>query len=172
MLARRWAAARLLGRAGVVGALSLCGLSASACGPARDNGFVGSVDLGDDVVGPDLQLDDAFFYCRIQPEVLTRHSCAQGESGEQGNCHEARSALRLLATDDPPPCDDAGFVVDDVPDAYAKNLDAVRFSVQSDALTSPLYLRPLNRASHPRRIFGEKDAAAGLIVEWISGAMP
>jgi hypothetical protein len=135
-----------------------------------DNGVLGTVDLGDDFVAPDLQLDEDFFYCRIQPEVLTEHSCATGASGEGGSCHDSRSALRLLDTDAPPPCDADGFVVDSVPDAYAQNLEAVRFSVQSDALTSPLYLRPINRASHPREIFDSNDPAADLILEWIAGA--
>ncbi len=134
--------------------------------------MLGSVDLGDDFVAPQLQLDDAFFYCRIQPDVLTKYSCASGGSGEQGSCHDTRSSLRLMATDAPPPCDKNGAVTDAIPDAYQSNLDAVRFSVQSDPLSSPLYLRPLNHASHPRAIFGENDEAAKLIVEWISGANP
>jgi hypothetical protein len=141
-----------------------------ACGPARENGVLGSVDLGDDFVAPQLQLDEAFFYCRIQPDVLTKHSCATGGNGEQGRCHDSHSALRLLATDAPAPCDKHGAVVGPVPDAYKANLEAVRFSVQSDPLSSPLYLRPLNRASHPRMVFGENDPAAQLIVEWIAGA--
>jgi hypothetical protein len=128
--------------------------------------------LGDDFVAPDLQLDADFFFCRIQPEVLTKHSCASGEDDENGSCHDSRSALRLLDTDDPAPCDGDGAVVDAVPDAYQANLDAIRFAVQSDPLSSPLYLRPLNRASHPRAIFDDDDEAAQLIVEWISGAAP
>jgi hypothetical protein len=128
--------------------------------------------LGDDFVAPDLQLDSDFFYCRIQPDVLTKHSCASGGDGESGSCHDSRSALRLIDTDAPPPCDDDGAVVDAVPDDYQANLEAVRFAVQSDPLTSPLYLRPLNRASHPRQIFDDGDDAAKLIVEWISGAAP
>ena len=128
--------------------------------------------MGDDFVAPDLQLDSDFFFCRIQPDVLTKHSCATGASGEMGSCHDSRSALRLIATDAPAPCDDQGAVVDQIPDAYQMNLDAVRFAVQSDPLTSPLYLRPLNRSSHPRAIFDENDAAAKLIVEWISGGTP
>jgi hypothetical protein len=129
----------------------------------------GSVDLGDDFVAPELQLDEDFFYCRIQPEVLTRHSCATGEDGESGGCHDSRSALRLAATDIEATCA-GGAAVGEVPDAVQANFEAVRFSVQSDPLTSPLYLRPLGRASHPRAIFNEDDAAAELIVEWISGA--
>ena len=151
----------------VAGALSL-----AACGASSDNGFTGSVELGDDFVAPDLQLDEDFFVCRIQPEVLTKYSCAGGGDGESGNCHDSRSALRLIDTDVAAPCDPDGRVIDAVPDAYARNLDAVRFSVQSDPLTSPLYLRPLGRASHPRTIFDERDAAADLLVEWISGGGP
>jgi hypothetical protein len=145
-------------------------LACSGCGPARDNGVLGSVDLGDDFVALDLQLNEGFFYCRIQPEVLNKYSCASGASGEKGSCHDSHSALRLMATDDPAPCNKDGTVVGQVPDAYKSNFEAVRFSVQSDPLSSPLYLRPLNRASHPRMIFSEGDQAAKLIVEWIAGA--
>jgi hypothetical protein len=153
-------------------ASALAAFLLSACGPAHENGVVGTVDLGDDFVAPQLQLDEAFFFCRIQPEVLTMHSCAGGDVGEAGGCHDSRSALRLLATDAPPPCDGSGNVTAPVPDAYRENLEAASFSVQSDPFTSPLYLRPLNRASHPRAIFGPDDAAAKLIEEWIAGAGP
>jgi hypothetical protein len=155
--------------AGAVLAGALC---LTGCGTSSDNGFTGSVELGDDFVAPDLQLDEDFFVCRIQPEVLTRHSCATGGSGESGSCHDSRSALRLLDTDVAAPCDADGRVVDAIPDAYAKNLERVQLSVQSDPLTSPLYLRPLGRASHPRVIFDESDAAADLILRWISGEAP
>ena len=147
-------------------------LESSGCGSTQDNGVLGTVDLGDDFVAPDLQLDSDFFYCRIQPEVLTKYSCATGKSGEAGSCHDSRSAMRLIDTKAPPPCDKSGAVVGPIPDAYQMNLEAVRFAVQSDPLSSPLYLRPLNRASHPRQIFDENDPAAKLIVEWISGATP
>jgi hypothetical protein len=142
-----------------------------ACGPAESNGWLGTVDLGDDFVAPDLQLDESFFFCRVQPEVLARHSCAAGAAGEMGSCHDGNSALRLVASDDAPPCDDDGALIDDVPAAYSANFEAVSFSVQSDPLTSPLYLRPTGNASHPRTIFDEDDEAARLIVDWISGAV-
>jgi len=154
------------------GALIAGALSLAACAASSDNGFTGSVELGDDFVAPDLQLDEDFFVCRIQPEVLTRYTCASGGDGEAGSCHDSRSALRLLATDVPAPCDAEGRVVDAIPDAYARNLEAVRFSVQSDPLTSPLYLRPLGRASHPRTIFDGGDEAADLLVRWIAGEGP
>ena len=147
-------------------------LLGAGCVSTDDNGIIGSVGLGDDFVAPDPQLDEAFFYCRIQPEVLTKYSCATGKSGEGGGCHDSQSAMRLRATKAKAPCDSSGAVVGTVPDAYAENLDAVQYSVQSDPLTSPLYLRPLNRASHPRAIFSSGDPAAKLILDWISGAGP
>lgn len=132
--------------------------------------MLGTVDLGDDFVAPELQLDADFFYCHIQPDVLSKHSCASGDAGDNGGCHDSHSALRLLATDAPSPCDADGVVVSAIPEAYEANFEAVRFSVQSNPLDSPLYLRPLGRASHPRVIFPDDDPAAELIVEWISGA--
>jgi len=141
-------------------------LLAQAC--AAQNGVTGTVDPGDNFVAPDLTLDESFFFCRIEPEVLQKHSCAGGGAGEQGTCHDSRSALRLRVHSDSPPCDASGRVTGRVPDAYRADLEAVQFFVQSDPLTSPLYLRPTNRASHPRRIFDASDPAAKLITDWIS----
>jgi hypothetical protein len=149
-------------RAGLLGVLVLV----SACG--AQNGVSGTVDPGDNLVAPDLPLDEDFFYCRIEPEVIQQHNCATGDSGDAGHCHDSRSALRLIASSDPAPCDSAGRVTGKLPDAFTANLEAVRFFVQADPLTSPFYLRPLNLASHPRRIFSEQDPAAKLIEEWIS----
>jgi hypothetical protein len=140
----------------------------AAHGCAVQNGITGTVEPGDNFVAPDLSLDEAFFYCRIEPQVIQQHHCASGDNGEAGQCHDSRSALRLIASDDPPPCDASGRVTSAVPDAYQKNLDAVEFFVQADPLTSPFYLRPINQASHPRQIFDANDPAAKLIEEWIS----
>jgi hypothetical protein len=156
-------------RRGLSLALAYCALC-GGCGSTQDNGYLGTVDLGDDFVAPELQLDSDFFYCRIQPDVLTKHSCAGGGSGESGSCHDSRSALRLIATDATAPCDGDDVVIGAVPDQLQDNFEAISFSVQSNALDSPLYLRPLGRASHPRMIFDEGDPAADLIVEWIAGA--
>jgi hypothetical protein len=148
-----------------VGLLAVFALAA-ACGV--QNGLTGTVDPGDNLIAPELPLDEAFFYCRIEPEVIQRFKCASGESSDSGGCHSSRSALRLMDTSEPPPCDGNGRVNAKVPDAYASNLEAARFFVQADPLTSPLYLRPINLASHPRQIFDAQNAAAKLIEEWIS----
>jgi hypothetical protein len=146
----------------------LLGVLVFVLGCGANNGVTGTVDPGSNLVAPDLPLDEAFFYCRIEPDVIQQHHCASGDSGESGMCHDSRSALRLIASDDPAPCDASNKVNATVPDAYSANLEAVRFFVQADPLTSPFYLRPLDLASHPRQIFNEQDPAAKLIEEWIS----
>lgn len=139
---------------------------AQAC--SAQNGFTGTVDPGDNFVAPDLTLDERFFFCRIEPEVLQKHSCARGAAGEQGTCHDSRSALRLQPNMDSAPCDSAGGLVGAVPDSYRADLEAIQYFVQTDPLSSPLYLRPTNQSSHPRRVFDTSDPAARLIAEWIS----
>lgn len=129
----------------------------------------GTVDLGDNIVPPDLQLDEDFFYCEIQPNVLTAKSCAGGAAGEGGMCHSDRSALRLIDTMDPPPtCVDGEVVGGSVSADYVINFERVQFEVQSDPLSSPFYRRPIGLDSHPRVIFTETDPCAELISEWIN----
>jgi hypothetical protein len=142
-----------------------CGI---ACGDTSENGFVGSIDLGSDIVPPEVVLDEETFVCVIQPEVLTRHMCASGMNGESGGCHSSRSALRLVNAPEDPPCNAENQVVGPVPESYMRNFEAVRFAVQADPESSPLYLRPTGRAAHPRVIFGADDPAAELIASWIA----
>lgn len=160
---RGWHSAEVPFRIGLF-ALLAC---AWACGPTERSGVLGGVELGDNFVAPDLALDADFFYCRIQPDVIQRHGCAGGQSGESGSCHDSQSALRLLDASESVECED-DVLLGDPPEAHAANLEAAVFFVQSDPLTSPLYLRPLGRASHPRRIFDEDDEAADLLIEWIA----
>lgn len=149
-------------------ALALLGIGAlcGGCSSTDDNGVLGSIDLGSDIIPPEIALDEETFVCRIQPDVLTRHSCAGGTDGE--GCHSSRSAFRLREIDDEPPCNAEGQITGTVPEDIALNFEAVRFVVQADPETSPFYLRPIGRAAHPRVIFGADDPAAELIAEWIA----
>ncbi len=130
----------------------------------------GTIDTGDNFVPPDLMLDEDFFYCRIQPEVITTYRCGRGADGEGGMCHSSKSALRLSAMAEevaPPPCE-ADRVTGTVPPSYMQNFMAVQLSVQSDPLSSPFYRRPVGLDSHPRVVFDEGSEPADLIVQWIS----
>lgn len=133
-------------------------------------GACGTVDLGDNFVAPNLRLDEDFFYCRIQPEVISAQSCASGGAGEMGSCHTARSALRLNADAErvPAPMCDDDRVIGVVPLEYEANLTAVRFTIQSDPQSSPFFTRPTGQASHPRTIFDPASPEAQLIIEWIA----
>ena len=52
-------------------------------------------------MAPDLALDEDFFYCRIEPEVIQKYGCASGSTGERGQCHDSRSALQAIRTQPP-----------------------------------------------------------------------
>jgi hypothetical protein len=141
-------------------------LAATATGCVFDE-----VDRGDNFVPPDLSLDEDFFYCQIQPNVVSAQSCASGQAGEAGTCHSARSSLRLSVTaetDTPPACDAANVVTGTVPPSYQENFQAVQFTVQNDPTSSSFYRRPLGLDSHPRVIFDEASPEADLIRRWIA----
>jgi len=135
-----------------------------------------TVDLGDNFVAPDVQLNEDYFFCKVQPEAIAAYHCAGGAAGEMGSCHSARSALRLSImgeTDAPPTCTETApddFTVSGtVPASYMTNLEAVRLDVQSDPLSSPLYRRPLGLDSHPRVVFPDaSDPGAVIIQTWIT----
>jgi hypothetical protein len=126
-----------------------------------------TVDLGDNPEPPDLSIDEDFFHCRIQPEIITEFRCAAGIASDGGGCHLSRSALRLVEVNAPPRCQD-GRLVGAPPVESAVNLERVRTVVGVDAETSQFYRRPLGLDSHPRRIFEESSPAAELVRMWLN----
>lgn len=133
----------------------------------------GVVDLGDNIIPPVNQVDEEFFFCQIQPNVITAQSCAPGIAGD-ASCHAATSALFLedAAGLTPPACDPMtgellpGAVV---PDVYMRNLTRVRSFVGSDPMSSPFYRRPLGLDSHPRVIYALGSMEEMLVRDWILG---
>ena len=128
----------------------------------------GTVELGDHFVSPDPIIDEDFFYCRIQPDILNVHRCASGGPGEEGSCHSARSALRLSidAESVSALCED-DRLLEDPPDSWKSNLENIRFTIRNDPLSSPFYRRPTGLDSHPRVLFNEGSDEADLIITWI-----
>ena len=145
--------------------IPLLGILALLCGVG-----CATEPLGDNFEQPEVQIDEDFFFCRVQPEVIALHRCASGGDGD-GGCHSTRSAMRLdpLGETDPPPsCDADGVIVGGVvPQSYRNNLEAVRFAVRPDPLSSPILQRATGGASHPRVIFDISSVEADLIIEWI-----
>lgn len=127
-----------------------------------------TVDLGDNFDAPEIALDEDFFYCEIQPNVISKSRCAAGGSGDGDGCHAQKSALRLIDVPSDPRCDE-GRVVGSPPAEAEVNLERVRASVGADADASPLYRRPLGLDSHPRVIFDARSPEAMLLRTWLNG---
>jgi hypothetical protein len=130
-----------------------------------------TVDLGDNFEAPEIDVDENFFHCEIQPHVITEFRCATGMGGEAGGCHSARSALRLVEAPVDPRCRD-GRVVGAPPEESQTNLERIRTTLGVDAEASPFYRRPLALDSHPRRIFEANSEAAQLIRQWLNQGSP
>lgn len=137
---------------------------AGACVPTAAE----TVDLGDNFAAPEIALDTDFYYCEIQPNVISASSCATGTSSDGGGCHSQKSALRLIEVPGEARCQN-GRVVGTPPPEAEVNLERVRAAVGADADASPLYRRPLGLDSHPRVIFDARSPEAGLLREWLNG---
>ncbi len=127
-----------------------------------------TVDLGDNPEPAQLSLDENFFHCEIQPNVLTAQGCASGGPGEGGSCHTARSALRLVEVSAPSLCQNGKLVGLPAPESEL-NFQRVSADVGIDADSSPLYRRPLGLDSHPRMVFSADSMPAMLLRQWLNG---
>lgn len=152
-----------LGRLCVLG-LSVLGIAAGC-----------TIEVGENIVQPNTQLSEDYFYCRIQPDVVEAASCATGAAGDSGGCHLAQSSLRLVDTTGTtrPACTGAdmgqlapGAVV---PPEYLDNFQRVQFTLGPDAESSPFYRRPTGMDSHPRRAVDM--AQEMLILDWFGSAL-
>jgi hypothetical protein len=171
-LPRLWQAGLVIGSARaslVVGAWAL-GLLLPSCG---------TVELGENLVQPNTQLSEDYFYCFIQPDVIGPAGCATGMAGDSGGCHMAQSSLRLVdaAGTTRPSCtgtSDAARTVRLAPGAvvppeYVENFQRVQFTLGPDAESSPFYRRPTAMDSHPRRAVDAMQEQ--LILNWFGSAL-
>ena len=154
----------LSARKGRIVCALVAGAQIAACAPTA----LETVDLGDQIEAPELNLDEQFFHCEIQPKVLTQYGCAAGGPGDSGGCHAARSALRLVDAPTAPTCQGGRVVGMPSPESLV-NLERVRADIGVDADSSPLYRRPTGLDSHPRVIFASDSEAAALLRSWLNG---
>lgn len=153
-------------RLGLVNLLCVVSLGAASSACA-------TVDPGPNFVVPDEQFDADFFFCRIEPEVLTARKCGPGDpaAGDAANgCHFNSSAVSGMAIAPHPPID----CVDGRPanrgqigagSAAQGNLQAASLVMSRDFATAPLLLRPTGQ-NHPRAIFLRGDPAEDIIRQW------
>lgn len=150
---------------GVVLGLALgLGISASACT---------TVDPGPTFVVPDEQFDADFFFCRVEPEVLTAKRCGAGDpaAGDAANgCHFNASAVSGMALVNHAPIDCAnGRPVNRAQlgagSGAQGNLQAASLVMSRDIATAPIFVRPTGQ-NHPRAIFPREDPVAEVLREW------
>jgi len=132
-----------------------------------------TVDPGPNFVVPDENFDADFFFCHVEPQVLTVKKCGPGDpaAGDPANgCHFNASAVSGMALSNHAPIDCAG----DHPTNRAQigaggaaqgNLQAVTLEMSKDINTAPLLLRPTGQ-NHPRKIFDRNDPAAEVLRQW------
>ncbi|MBX7193559.1 MAG: hypothetical protein K1X94_16000 [Sandaracinaceae bacterium] len=136
-------------------------------------GACGTIDLGDNIVPPNVRVDEDRFYCEIAPQILAAHSCATGGTAECTgmSCHASTSSFRLARTVTLPMCTD-GAPVGPVDPALADDYRAVTLFLGSDSASSPFWRRPVHADSHPCTVFSEMSPESELIADWIeSGAL-
>ena len=131
-----------------------------------------TVDLGDNFTQGEVAVNDDFFYCRVQPEVISAFSCSEGAAGEGGQCHGDMSAMRLRTIPTLVACDVDGVVSGTISPEERTNFEASRAQVSGTSSNSPLLLRPIGLQSHPRVIFAPGDPPADILRMWIDGAGP
>lgn len=131
-----------------------------------------TVDPGADFAVADVLLDEAYFYCEVEP-VLFAHSCGSGDPAQgdaSGGCHNHVTSYRL--TDYAPTvaegCTGVVPAPGSVTEAARQNYRASQARMKLDTTVAPLLTRPTGRAAHPRVIFDEDSEAATVIRQWAS----
>lgn len=131
-----------------------------------------TVDPGPPFVVPDESFDADFFFCRVEPEVLTAKRCGPGEPGTDpaNGCHFNSSAVSGMAlADHAPVACEGGRPVNRAQigagSAAQGNLQAASLAMSRDIETAPILLRPLG-FNHPRAIFDRSDPAVEVLRQW------
>lgn len=134
----------------------------------------GTVDLGTYEGVRDLKLDENYFYCVVQPKVLSAKKCAGGDpaSGDaSGGCHSSTSSFRLADVPTTVACESGKPTGTPTAEERA-NYGASSLRATRDPSTSPLLTKPTmsGGVSHPRRIFETTSPEADIIRTWIARA--
>jgi len=120
-----------------------------------------TIDPGPNFVVPDEQFDADFFFCRVEPELLTAKKCGPGDpaAGDASNgCHFNSSAVSGMAIAPHPPIDCASGRPTNRAQIGAGS--AAQGNLQAASLV-------MSRGqNHPRAIFPREDPVAEIIRQW------
>lgn len=154
------------------GSASLGGIAATAIAVAwiGAGSGCGTTDLGTFQGVRDLSLNEDFYYCHVQPEVVTPQGCAAGGAGDPaGGCHSSKSSMILVQIDSPTPCTNGRPQKAPTQDERA-NYQAAQLRASRNVEASPLLTYPTGQnPAHPRKIFDVHSTEADVIRKWIQG---
>jgi hypothetical protein len=131
------------------------------------------VDLGTYEGVRDVTLDDNFFYCVVQPTVITTMKCADGDPSQgdaSGGCHASKSSMILADVPTSVTCGADGKPTAQPSQAERDNFAAAQLRVTHDVESSPILARPTGVQPHPRVIFPSASPQADTLRKWISTA--
>ena len=130
----------------------------------------GTTDLGTFEGVRDLKLDENFYFCHVQPEVITPQRCSPGAAGDgSGACHADKSSMILADVETPTPCTNGRPNTPPTADERS-NYQAAQLRASRNVEASPLLTNPTQQnPAHPRKIFDVTSPEADIIRKWIQG---
>ena len=130
----------------------------------------GTTDLGTFQGVRDLKLDENFYFCHVQPEVITPQRCSPGAAGDgSGACHAEKSSMILADVETPTPCTN-GRPNSPPTNEERANYQAAQQRASRNVEASPLLTNPTGvNPAHPRKIFESDSPEANVIRAWIKG---
>ncbi len=121
---------------------------------------------------PAETFDADYFFCHVEPQVLTAKKCGPGDpaQGDVANgCHFNSAAVNGMALVQHPTIDCAGgdHPVDSTQVGVAAqgNLQAASLEMSRDYLDAPIVVRPTGH-NHPRTIFTVSDPVVAILATW------
>ncbi len=133
-----------------------------------------TIDPGPDFVIPVQTFDADYFYCHVEPQVLTAKKCGPGDPslGDANNgCHFTAAAVSGMVLIDHPAIDcgggdhpvDATQVGESSP--AQSNLQAASLEMSRDYLNAPIVVSPTGH-NHPRVVYTTSDPVVSILATW------
>jgi hypothetical protein len=135
-----------------------------------------TVDPGPNYVVPDETFDADFYYCHVEPQLITALKCGPGDPAKMdlpNSCHFSSAVSGMELLDHPAiDCGGGDHPLDPTQigtgSPAQSDLEAVSIEMGRDYTHAPLFVRP-SGSGHPRMIFSQTDPAINqLLAEWAS----
>ena len=131
-------------------------------------GSCSTIEPGSQLSLAPVTYDENYFYCEVEPKVLTTKSCGSGNPAQgdtSGGCHANVTSFKLT-TVMPVTCN--GLVPTGAISADSQNnYQSAQSEMSLDIENIPLLAWPTQKiSSHPRQVFAPDSAEAKIIQDW------